>query len=883
MAAAATASLGFAETDLHVSPQGDDGAPGTRAQPLATLEGARDRVRQLKTEEAPLTVWFSGGTYWFAEPVVFSSGDSGTEAAPVTYRALPGAGVRFSGGQSVGGWSPVTDEGVLARLPEEARPHVLVADLRAQGIEDYGRLGRRGSASGIPREEYGWAEAELFWNDEPMTLARWPNEGFRGIHEVEGEERVTVDSSRLGRWVGEAEPWILAYWRYDWAELYEPIAGLEPAHRVLLRSTELTPSYGINPGAARWYAFNLLAEIDRPGEYYIDRANGLLYFWPPTPSGEAVLSRSDGLVRAEQLRHVTFRGITFEASRGTAVAAEGGAGCKVVGCTIRNVGGRAVQVDGGSNHEVYGCDVYFTGTGGIFLNGGDRATLTPSGHRAENNHVHHYARRKRTYQSAISTWGVGARISHNLIHDGPHMALSAGGNDHVVEYNEIHNVVYESRDAGAFYVGRDFTQRGTVLSYNYWHQILGADGHGGMTIYLDDQHSGHHIHGNLFESVTNAVFIGGGVDNSVTNNVFIDCWTAVHLDNRGMGWQKGMVQDTSWTFHKGLRAVPYKSEVWARRYPTLPGILDDMLGVPQRNLIRRNISAGGIWDDINNATRKFQTIQDNLAFDGDPEWVRLEKDDRGRPARLEFRDPEAVSAIGFEPLPLAQMGLYEDERRASWPVVHEVRPVQFPEPVPQADLPPDPVFTVPRSSAEIAVDGELQPEEWGGLSPESAMVLEAHVSGALVEPAARAWLTHDGSALRVGLVTGLPETRDLGTVWGGSDAVELAFKAADDLFAETQVLRGYTEGTWETTDETGSSEEARQRLARGVRFGARVGDGRWSAEWEVPLANLGISPGDRIRFNLTVRRMSGLRWIMWRATRGQTYDVDGVGSLYLAP
>ena len=296
-------------------------------------------MRQLKTPETPLTVWFAEGTYWFAEPVAFSAEDSGTETAPVTYRAVPGAEVRFSGGQPVGGWRPVTDEGVLARLPEEARPHVLAADLRARGIDDYGRLGRRGSASGIPREEYGWAEAELFWNDEPMTLARWPNEGFRGIHEVEGEERVTVDSDRLERWVGEAEPWILAYWRYDWAELYEPVIGLEPEQRVLLRSAELTPSYGINPGAARWYAFNLLSEIDRPGEYYIDRGNGLLYFWPPSPSGEAVLSRSDGLVRAEELRHVTFRGITFEASRGTAVAIAGGAGCQVVGCTIRNVGG----------------------------------------------------------------------------------------------------------------------------------------------------------------------------------------------------------------------------------------------------------------------------------------------------------------------------------------------------------------------------------------------------------------------------------------------------------------------------------------------------------------------------------------------------------------
>ena len=150
MAAATTASLCFAETDLHVSPQGDDTAPGTQAQPLATLEGARDRVRQLKTGETPLTVWFAEGTYWFAAPVVFSAEDSGTEAAPVTYRAVPGAEVRFSGGQPVGGWRPVTDEGVLGRLPAEARAHVLVADLRAQGIEDYGRLGRRGSASGIP-------------------------------------------------------------------------------------------------------------------------------------------------------------------------------------------------------------------------------------------------------------------------------------------------------------------------------------------------------------------------------------------------------------------------------------------------------------------------------------------------------------------------------------------------------------------------------------------------------------------------------------------------------------------------------------------------------------------------------------------------------------
>ena len=64
-----------------------------------------------------------------------------------------------------------------------------------------------------------------------------------------------------------------------------------------------------------------------------------------------------------------------------------------------------------------------------------------------------------------------------------------------------------------------------------------------MTIYLDDQHCGHTIHGNLFERCMQSVFIGGGDDNVVTNNVFLDCIKSAHLDNRGMGWQKAATDD----------------------------------------------------------------------------------------------------------------------------------------------------------------------------------------------------------------------------------------------------------------------------------------------------------------------------------------------------
>jgi hypothetical protein len=300
--------------------------------------------------------------------------------------------------------------------------------------------------------------------------------------------------------------------------------------------------------------------------------------------------------------------------------------------------------------------------------------------------VHHYARRARTYRCGVAVSGVGNRIAHNLVHDGPHMALTAAGNDHLVEYNEIHNTVEESGDAGSYYVGRDWTARGNVLRYNYWHEILGATGYGGMTIYLDDQHCGHTIYGNLFVNCMQALFFGGGNDNVATNNVFIHCPKAAHLDNRGMGWQKKATDDPNGELRSRLRAMPYTNDLWRARYPTLVNILQDDPGVPKRNVFAGNVSAGAQWDDISNAIRQYQTVTNNLAFDADPDWIRLTKDAAGRPRQLEFKDPAAVKAIGFVPLPLEKMGLYPDERRASWPVEHLVRPVQFPKP--KAKAPP---------------------------------------------------------------------------------------------------------------------------------------------------------------------------------------------------
>jgi len=336
-----------------------------------------------------------------------------------------------------------------------------------------------------------------------------------------------------------------------------------------------------------------------------------------------------------------------------------------------------VTVSGGTNHGVVGCDLYQMGAGGISLTGGDRKTLTPAGHFAQNNHIHHYARWERVYRPGITLQGVGNRASHNLIHNAPHMGMGFGGNDHVIELNEIHSVCYESNDAGAIYTGRNWTTRGTVVRNNYMHHINGFEGRGCVGVYLDDMFCGTEISGNLFYRVTRAAFIGGGRDCTVKNNLFVDCNPSLHIDARALGWAHGHTD--MWITEgreKGtLSGIAYNKPPYSERYPELVNILDDEPAAPKGNKVFHNVSCGGKWDGVQAQARKYQTIENNLV-DEDPHFATPEKIGEGRePRAVDFalKADSPAWALGFEKLPLGQMGLMEDDTRASWPVTHEVR------------------------------------------------------------------------------------------------------------------------------------------------------------------------------------------------------------------
>jgi len=666
--------------DLYVAGNGNDAWSGRLAGPkanrsdgpFASLERARDEIRKWKRTgglpKGGVRVFVRGGFYALDKVFELTAEDSGTETAPVLYSATQGEEVRLVGGRLITGFKAVTDQAILTRLEESARGKVFQADLRSLGLTNYGSAGGGG--------------LELFFHEKPMRLARWPNQGFARIADVLGKTPVDVrgtkgtvegifryEGNRPERWTAEKDAWLHGYWFWDWSDQRQRVKAIDAGQHTI----ELQPPYhGYGYRKGQWYyGYNLLSELDEPGEWYLDRELGILYFYPPEPldHGQAVVSVLPSLVSMRKVSWVTLRRFVLEAARGTAINMSEGETNRIAGCTIRNTGGGAVSISGGRGHAVIGCDIYQCGAGGVSLEGGDRVTLTPAGHCADNNHIHDYGRWQPMYSPGISLNGVGNRATHNLIDNAPHQAIGFGGNDHRIEFNEIHSVCYESNDAGAIYSGRDWTMRGTVIRYNYLHDITGFEGRGCVGVYLDDMYCGTEIVGNVFYRVTSAAFIGGGRDCLIENNIFVECQPAVHIDARALGWASsgsdGWVKEGK---EKGtLSGIKYNQPPYSQRYPRLVNILEEDPAAPRGNVVARNICVGGKWDDIERKARPLVTFQDNL-LEQDPHFLNA--------AELNFQLAQNSPAfdLGFKRIPIEKMGPYEDADRAAWPVRHTVRP-----------------------------------------------------------------------------------------------------------------------------------------------------------------------------------------------------------------
>jgi len=540
-----------------------------------------------------------------------------------------------------------------------------------------------------------------------------------------------------------------------------------------------------------------------------------------------------------------------------------------------------VSIDGGRDCAVVGCDLYDLGEGGIKASGGVRNTLDPGNHLIENNHIHHFGRIVSTYKPGAAIYGVGNRIRHNLIYQAQHQAIFFRGNDHLIEYNIVHDVCLHSSDAGAIYsCARDWSRRGTIIRHNLFHALgEGLDGAGCRAIYLDDMSSGTIVHSNIVTMADRGLNFGGGKDLVVSSNIAVNCKESLNLASRGIdsfarkNAEKGR---DSTQFKLLLRdEALFRGKLWQTRYPNLLAALEmDPVDAQNahHNTIRGNVNIGGGKLTISNARKVMRTctVADNIDLMRDPGFVDLSALD----LRLRDGAPIYKQLPDFEAPDFQRMGLYADSRRASSMVkfgadVTPLSPIMSPAERSRAELPV--LIPVVGLSGPIAINGVVNPSEWEDGSTSGPHALTATMGEDDADPPARLWIRADHAHLFVAFrhPGGAAGSAPGGQTWGQDDGVEIVLAPAHDERLpnrlEGLILRGYANGTLNVA-ETSRPLEPKQR--EGVCYATcPAPPGSWSAELKVPFSAIGVSATEGnlpIYCHVTVRRASSNQWISWR-------------------
>ena len=510
---------------VYVSPEGADSNPGTLDKPFATLERARDEVRSMNQRgglpRGGVTVFVRGGVYELARTFELGAEDSGTQATPVVYRAYKREKPTLTGSKRISGFV-------------QHRGRILKADVAAQGLK-------------------GVRFRQLFFNGKRQHLARYPNFDPANPHGggfayVDGElvsmyttlpneswRVVQCKPDDFRNWANPQDGQVYIYPRYNWRSSCVPIASVDKDKRqiTLARDVWWRKSHTIRPGD-RYYVRGMFEELDAPGEWFLDPRTDTLYLWPPEPIEPATVRApvvKDLIQIGPDAAWITIRGFTIECCDGNGVTVNKSANCVVAGNVVHGIGGYAgIRIMDGKNCGAVSNDVFDACHQGIEIKGGDPESLTPGGHYADNNYVHHIGAMS-GHGCGIVLGGIGLRVSHNLIHDTTRSGIFGGGNDCLIEYNHIRHVNLETEDCGAYYSGGCWHIRGQVIRYNNIHDAFGYGrkagkwgwGHTACCIYLDDDHSGTHVYGNILaRSTLGGVFVHAGRDNVIENNVLVD-------------------------------------------------------------------------------------------------------------------------------------------------------------------------------------------------------------------------------------------------------------------------------------------------------------------------------------------------------------------------
>jgi hypothetical protein len=546
--------------ELHLSPAGNDGNPGTADKPLASLAAAQNAARAAKARDA-MTIILHGGTYYLPHTLVLTAEDSGTKQSPVTWRAADGEAVVVSGGVK------------LDLTWEKYRDGILQAHVPA-GLET----------------------DQLFVNGEKQILARYPNYD-PAIDTFNGYAADCISPQRAARWADPAGGFMHAMHPALWGGFSYRITGKDANGNVTLEGG-WQGNRAAQPHKEYRYVENIFEELDAPGEWFLNTKTATLYFYPP-----AGLDLAKATVEAVRLRHlvefrgteeapvkwVTFRGITFRQTartfmetkepllrsdwtiyRGGTIFFNGAEDCSLEDSFLDQVGGNAVFV---SNYNrrvaVRGCRIDEAGAGGVMFVGDPHAVRSPLFNYSQRQPLdnidgkpgpltNNYPADCRVEDCLITqagrvekqATGVGMdmaeriTVSHCSIYDMPRAGINIGDGcwgGHVIEFCDVFDTVKETGDHGSFNSwGRDrywlpnVKEVDKLVAANPGLPLLDAVEPNtirnsrwrcdhGWDIDLDDGSSNYHIYNNLclHGGIKNREGYGRVVENNImVNNSF---------------------------------------------------------------------------------------------------------------------------------------------------------------------------------------------------------------------------------------------------------------------------------------------------------------------------------------------------------------------------
>ena len=473
---------------FYVALNGKDSNKGTIDKPFATLEAAQTAVREAikNGNNTSIEVVVRGGTYYLNQTMEFTPEDSGPISAPVIWKAAEGEKVVLSGGRRLIGMWKKNNEGVwYLGLPETKGWNHNVNE-----PEKYSK-----SPNAL------WSFRELFVNGKRAIRARYPNKNqdnpFLYAISSSGNQLKIADGKVKKSWGEEEDAQINLVPRWRFFNQWNDVVGVE-AENGSINLGPREQHFEIDKGSWFWIE-GVKAELDMPGEWYLDHKMGILYYKPlagESPNKSEIIAPylnrifylKGDIEKGTYVKNISFQGFDFRHTTFTlgqiearvhtdcAVMFENAQNCKIENCHFDNIGGYALWLHLDSKNNVFDNNsVKNSGGGGVLLTGArlsymDDSKIYTAGEKAEKvfpilnritrNTVEHCGK-IRYYgggvhidsRPASMAMEPGNYIAHNhfsdLSRNGIFVFRNQGGN--VVEFNEIHDCMQTTIDGAAIH------------------------------------------------------------------------------------------------------------------------------------------------------------------------------------------------------------------------------------------------------------------------------------------------------------------------------------------------------------------------------------------------------------------------------------------------